>query len=175
MTTKVEKSGLLSIVQSLVDANPDISDQKIANVLKKDYGDKLENGTITWYAIHNVRKKLDKHNVLESIKEEDSLDDVAVQEFNRILKEGVDHAQNIYNEAKGTGELGIALKGLEQIRKNMVSMMLFYKKHIIPPIQNITINEDRKVIIQLQKYQSVLCPNCRERINREILLGNEIE
>ena len=163
---------MLSVVSSLVDQNPEISDQKIANTLMKDYGDQLENGKITWYAIHNVRKKLDKTKVLESVEEGDALPDIAVEEFNKIMLEGVEAAKDIFEKAKSSEDFGIALKGLEQIRKNMVSMMMFYKKHIIPPIQNITINEDRKVIIQLQNYQALLCPNCRERINRDILLGN---
>jgi len=171
VVTKVEKSGLLSIVQALVTENPDISDQKIANSLIKNHADKLENGKITWYAIRNVRKKLDEHKVMESLSSEDSLEDVAVNEFNKLMKEGADDAKSIFTKAKEAGDLGIALKGLEQIRKNLVSMMMFYQKHIIPPIQNITINEDHKVIIQLQEYQSLLCPNCRERINRELLLG----
>ena len=143
MVTKVEKSGLLSVVASLVDENPHISDQKIANILMRDYSDKLENGKITWFAIHNVRKKLDKNKLIETLDEETPLDNVALNEFNIILKDGAEKAEEIYQDAKNNDELGIALKGLEQIRRNWVSLMEFYKKRIIPPIQNITINRKK--------------------------------
>lgn len=173
MVTKIEKSGLVSVVQSMVEENPNVSDQKVANALMRDYADKLEGGKITWFAVHNLRKKLDGAKILDNIDDNVELDDVAMEEFNKIMKDGAEKAEVIYNQAKDNNDLATALKGLEQIRRNWVSMMDFYKKHIIPPIQNITINEDKKVIFVLQRYQHILCPNCRERVNREILLGNE--
>ena len=157
----------------MIDENPNVSDQKIANVLMRDYSDKLENGKITWFAIHNARKKLDISKVLNSTNSETGLSEVALEEFKTLMMDGVEKAQDIYNEAKAEGELGIALKGLEQIRKNIVSMMDYYKKHVIAPIQNVTINEDKKVIIVLQRYTELLCANCKERINRQLLLENE--
>jgi len=173
VTTKIEKSGLLPVVVDLVERNPNISDQKIANILVRDYGDKLENGTLTWFAVHNVRKKLDTSNILKNTDDETVLSDLALREFRNIMADGAKKAEDIYKEAKSNGELGIALKGLDQIRKNWVSMMDYYKKHIIPPIQNVTINEDKKVIIYMQKYTELLCPNCKERINRQLILEND--
>ena len=169
----MERSGLLPVVADLVERNPNISDQKIANILVRDYGDKLENGTLTWFAVHNVRKKLDTSNILKDTNDETVLSDLALKEFRTLMTDGAKKADDIYKEAKSNGELGIALKGLEQIRKNWVSMMDYYKKHIIPPIQNISIHEDKKVIIMLQQYTELLCPNCKERINRAILLEND--
>ena len=166
----MERSGLLSVVSDLTERSPNISDQKIANILMKDYGDQLEDGKITWFGVRNARKKLDTSKILDSVDDKASLDDVALEEFNRIMKDGADKANDIYERARDGNELGVALKGIEQIRRNWVSMMDFYKKHIIPPIQSITINEDKKVIIVLQKYNELLCANCRERINRELLL-----
>jgi len=173
MTTKVERSGLLSVVNDLVQEDPEISDQRIANKLMKDYGDKLENGKITWYAVRNARKKLDNTRIEKLAEDKDSVAEIAESEFNRILKDGAEKAEAIYQEAKENGDLGIALKGLEQIRKNWVSMMDYYKRHVIAPIQNLTINEDKKIIVQLQQYNELLCPVCRERVNREILLDND--
>jgi len=138
-----------------------------------DYGDKLEDGKITWYAIRNARKKLDNTRIEKLAEDKNSITEIAESEFNRILKDGADKAEAIYNEAKENGDLGIALKGLEQIRKNWVSMMDYYKRHVIAPIQNLTINEDKKIIVQLQQYNELLCPVCRERVNREILLDND--
>ena len=173
MTTKVEKSGLLPVVQSLVSENPDISDQKVANILMRDYADKLEDGKITWFAIRNVRKKLDADKILNMVDDDTELSDVALKEFKRIMIEGAEKAEEIYELAKDGNELSVALKGLEQIRRNWVSMMDYYKKHVVMPIQNLTINEDKKVIVYMQKYTELLCPNCKERINRELLLEHD--
>jgi hypothetical protein len=139
----------------------------------RDYPDKLDDGKITWFAIHNVRKKLDKSAIMNRIDDKTELSEVALDEFNKIMKDGATKAEEIYNEAKSQGELGIAIKGLEQIRRNWVSMMDYYMKHIIPPIENVTINEDKKVIVVLQRWNELICPNCKERIHRELLLNNE--
>ena len=175
MTTKVEKSGLLPVVQSMISENPEISDQKIANVLMRDYASKLEDGKITWFAIRNVRKKLDANRIIDMVDDDTELSSVALKEFRTIMLEGAKKAEEIYELAKDASELSIALKGLEQIRRNWVSMMDYYKKHVITPIQNITINEDKKVIVYMQKYTELLCANCRERVNRELLLDTKDE
>jgi len=171
MTTKVEKSGLLPIVKALVDENPAISDQKVANKLMRDYKDKLEDGKITWYAVRNARKKLAESQMRElaEANPETGLVDLATEQFNKILMEGVDNAKDIYDEARDTGDLKIALQGLEQVRKNLVSIKDFAEKNIIQPQQNLTINEHLTIISDLRQFQKFLCPNCRTRINQELL------
>ena len=175
MVTKIEKSGLTAIVQSIITEQPKISDQKVANILMRDYGDRLDNGKITWFAVRNLRMKLDKNKIMDLVDEGKSLDNVVIEEFNKIMIDGAEKAEEIYNLAKENRDYNIALKGLEQQRKNWATMVNYYKAHIIAPIQSITINEDKRVIYTLQKYQTILCASCRERINRELLTGDIID
>lgn len=173
MVTKVERSGLLPVVATIVDEDPDISHQEVANILMRDYSDKLKDGKITWYAIRNVRQKLNESNIKETLNEEESVQQQALEDFTGEMKQGAEEAKQIVEEARQEGDLSVALKGLEQIRKNWTSMMEHYKKNVAPAVQNITVNEDKKVLIQLRQYNELLCPNCKERIHREMLLEHE--
>lgn len=170
MTTKIEKAGLSSVVKSIVEDNPDISDQRVADKLKNDFADRI-NGNISWYAVRNFRQKLKKNNLIErSSKENKDLTEVAIEEFNEILKDGAKKAETIYDRAIAEDDLNTALRGLEQIRKNWVSMMEFAEKHVIQPLQQINITQKKQIILMLQQYNEVLCPRCKEKIHEEQIL-----
>ena len=172
ITTKVERSNLLPVVAAMVQQNPSISDQKIANRLMANYKDKLVDGKITWFAIRNARKKI-AESALRELAEaspEKAIMEIANEEFNRILMKGVDEATGIFKMAKESGDLKVALQGIDQVRKNLVAIKEYAEKNIIKPQQNLTIHEHLHIVNDLQKYQKLLCPQCRTKINQALLL-----
>jgi len=181
---KIVKYGLQDFVKSL--KNEGKSDTEIARIISEQYGGKYpELKNLSRMSIARFFEALARDEVQEKLnagKTEDEIIEEIYNEFRRKMRAIIQKMEErdkiideLLEEAKRKGETKEILEylreqrqNIEQLRKNLVSLVQYAERQFKPVIQ-IDMHKEIKVKNLLLSFSKELCPECRKKVAKKIL------
>lgn len=169
---KVEKYGLEEDVRTLWNGGKGLSPHRIAKKIKKDYGHEISHTSISRWLDEDMKHQYDNeykeggdpaHDITQEFVGE--MRDLANKieddwnEYDQLLEEAINERdfKNIHQLRKGQRD------DIEQIRKNLVSLIQFANMKFSPleDLQHQKEEKFRTIIINI--FGSMLCDECKQR------------
>ncbi len=181
---KIVKYGLQDLVKSL--KNEGKSDTEIARIISLQYGDKYpELKNLSRMSIARFFEALARDEVQEKLnagKTEDEIIEEIYNEFRQKMRAIIQKMEErdkiideLLEEAKRKGETKEILEylreqrqNIEQLRKNLVSLVQYAERQFKPVIQ-IDMHKEIKVKNLLLSFSKELCSECRKKVAKKIL------
>lgn len=181
---KIVKYGLQDLVKELKGEGK--SDAEIARIISEQYGDRYpELKNISRMSIARFFEALAREEVqeqLDSGKTESEIVEEIYAEFRKKMRELIQKMEErdkiideLLEEARQRGEVKDILEylreqrqNIEQLRKNLVSLVQYAERQFKPVIQ-IDMRKEIKIKNLLLSFSKELCPECRKRISKKIL------
>ena len=181
---KIVKYGLQDLVKNLKSEGK--SDSEIAKIISEQYGSKYpELKNISRMSIARFFEALARQEVqdkLDSGKTEDDIIEEIYEEFrtkmreliakmeerDKIIDELLEEAKQKRDSKKILEYLREQRQDIEQLRKNLVSLVQYAERQFKPIIQ-IDMHKEIKVKNLLLAFSKELCPECRRKVAKKIL------
>ena len=182
--SKIKKYGLESIIKSMKEEGKSAS--AIAKYIRETYGDMYpELKNFSRMAVARYLESLRREEIEEAMKngksEEELLEEI-YKEFRRKMQSLIYKMEardqlldELIEEAAKSGETQDLLEylreqraNIEQMRKNLVSLVQYAERQIKPVIQ-ISYKQEINVKNLLLAFSKELCPECRSRVARKVL------
>ena len=182
-TNKIIKYKLESLVQGLKDEGK--SDAEIARIISDRYGKKFpELANISRMSISRYWRLKRDEAIKKEIEEkgEEEVIDRIYAEFRSKMEELVKKMEKrdkeldgFLEDAKKSGDTESLIlylreqrQNIEQIRKNLVSLIQYAERQF-RPIMQVNVKKEINIKNLLLNYSKLLCPVCRKRVSKEIL------
>ena len=181
---KIVKYGLVDLVKQL--KNEGMSDGEIARTIAERYGDKYpELKNISRMSVSRFFEALAREELkqkLQSGATEDEIIEKIYEEFrskmlelikkmeerDKLLDELLEEAKERHDIKNFLNYLREQRQNIEQLRKNLVSLVQYAERQIKPIIQ-IDMHKEVKIKNMLLLFSKELCPECRRRVANKIL------
>lgn len=185
--SKIEKYGLENKVIELKEKK-DKSYGEIASIIQDEYSDVPELKKISTMSISRYMQKKNQGEIEEILDNEDNPGSVILQEFKGKMRELLADAETLkkrnedlledaIDDDKSINEVTKLIKtqnrNLDQIRKNIVTLMEYSDRRFRKPIDNIQVNQQINVKNTILDFTKHLCPECKEKVHNKVI--EEIE
>ncbi|MHA1675771.1 MAG: hypothetical protein ACTSU6_01200 [Candidatus Njordarchaeales archaeon] len=181
---KIIKYGLVDYVKQL--KNEGMTDGEIARTIAKKYGNQYpELKNISRMSVSRFFEALSREKIKEELQSgstEDEIVEKIYQEFrtkmlalikkmeerDKLLDEFLEEAKEKNDIRSFISYLREQRQNIEQLRKNLVSLVQYAERQIKPIIQ-IDMHKEVKIKNMLLLFSKELCPECRKRVRDKIL------
>lgn len=181
---KIVKYGLEDFVKMLKADGK--SDSEIARAISENYGHQYpELKNISRMCISRYFEALTRKEVEEKVEAGKTEDDIVEEIYNefrakmreliqkmeerdKILDELIEEARNERDAQKIIEYLREQRQNIDQLRKNLVSLIQ-YAEHQFKPVIQIDMHKEVKVKNLLLSFSKELCHECRRRVAKKIL------
>ena len=180
---KIVKYGLVDFVKSL--KNEGLSDGEIARTIAEKYGSKYpELKNISRMSVARFFEALAREEVKEQLKSGKSEDEIIeeiysefrskmlqlirkMEERDKLIDELLEEAKKEKDVRRLIEYLREQRQNIEQLRKNLVSLVQYAERQFKPIIQ-IDMHKEVKIKNMLLLFSKELCPECRKRVTQKL-------